>query len=200
MEERFFTLRGLIGHAWATVQNPRDGLRGLTSLGLDRSHLWQALVIVVILSAILAQVDAMVLGLPGIPIGPNVFVPPWTAALMQFAGLVLIVFAVFWIGRAVGGEGAFEDAIVAVVWLQFVMVCLQIIQSLLYIVIPPMGSLLAIFGIGLFFYLLTQFVAEVHGFESLWRVFFMILMALFGISFGLMILLSLIGITVPGPV
>jgi hypothetical protein len=47
-------------------------------------------------------------------------------------------------------------------------------------------------------WLLTNFVAVIHGFRSLGQVFVMILVSLFVLAFVLSILLTLVGVTVPG--
>ena len=50
----------------------------------------------------------------------------------------------------------------------------------------------------LFFWLLTNFVAELHGFGSLVQVFLMIILSIISIAFVLSVVLSIIGIAVPG--
>ena len=96
-----------------------------------------------------------------------------------------------------GGTGSFEEAVLLMAWLQFIMICVQAVQAVALLVLPPLAGLIGIAGLFLFLWLLTNFVAVLHGFSSLIKVFLMILASAFGIAFGLSILLMLIGVTVP---
>jgi hypothetical protein len=188
------TLNNLLAMAWRTVKNPREGAVELLSLGIPREALWPALALVVVLSIILANLAALLLaGDPAtaMPVGPA------ATGFIQLALLVVMVFAVFWIGRAMGGTGSFEEAILLVAWLQFVMVCLQVVQTGVLLISTPIAEIFGLLGIALFLWLLTNFVAVLHSFGSLFRVFVMILVSAFGIAFGLSILLTLIGVTMP---
>jgi hypothetical protein len=188
------TLNNLLAMAWRTVKNPREGAAEVLSLGIPREALWPALALVVVLSIILANLAGLLLaGEAGaaMPVGPA------ATGFIQLALLVVMVFAVFWIGRAMGGTGSFEESILLVAWLQFVMVCLQVVQTGVLLVSTPLAEIFGLLGVGLFLWLLTNFVAVLHGFSSLLQVFLMILVSAFGIAFGLSILLTLIGVTMP---
>lgn len=188
------TLNNLLAMAWRTVKNPREGAAEVLSLGIPREALWPALALVVVLSIIFANVAALLLvGEAGVamPVGPA------ATGFIQLALLVVMVFAVFWIGRAMGGTGSFEESILLVAWLQFIMVCLQVVQAGVLIVSTPLAEIFGLLGIALFLWLLTNFVAVLHGFSSLIRVFLMIIASAFGIAFGLSVILTIIGITVP---
>jgi hypothetical protein len=131
-------------------------------------------------------------GMENMPVGPG------ATAFIQLLLLVVMVFAIFWIGRAMGGTGSFEEAILLVAWLQFIMVCLQVIQAVALMFFPGVVvALIGMAGVALFLWLLTNFVAVLHGFSSLFQVFIMILVSAFAIAFGLSIILTLIGVTVP---
>jgi hypothetical protein len=189
------TLNSLLAMAWRTVRNPREGATELLSLGIPREALWSALALVVVLSILLAQLTSLVvtgdMGMAGLPVGPA------ATGFIQLLLLVVMIFAIFWIGRSMGGTGSFEEAILLVAWLQFIMVCLQAVQAVALLIVPLVASLIGIGAIMLFLWLLTNFVAVLHGFSSLFQVFIMILVSAFGIAFGLSILLTLIGVTVP---
>jgi hypothetical protein len=64
-------------------------------------------------------------------------------------------------------------------------------------VAPLAGIIGHRWGSLLFLWLLTNFTAVLHGFSSLFMVFLMILVSGFGIAFGLSLILTLIGVTVP---
>lgn len=192
------TLNDLLRLAMESVRDPREGARRVTEAGLPRDARWQALLLVVVVSVLLGQFSAVIA--PG---GADVLMAPFLAnplatALVQLGLVAIMVYAVYWIGRAMGGTGSFEDTILLIAWMQFIMICVQVVQTVALILIPPVASLIGLLGLGLFFWLLTNFVAELHGFESLGKVFLMILVSIVGIAFGLSLILSLIGIAVPG--
>ena len=57
------------------------------------------------------------------------------------------------------------------IWLQFIMALLQAVQLVAVLILPLLAALLGLVGLGLFFWLLTGFVAELHGFRSPMQVF-----------------------------
>jgi hypothetical protein len=190
------TLNGLLAMAWRTVRNPREGATEMLSLGVPREALWPALALVVVLSILLAQMTSLMMtgsvGMEDMPVGPA------ATGFIQLLLLIVMVFAIFWIGRSMGGTGSFEETVLLVAWLQFIMVCLQGVQAISLIVFPSVvAGLIGMLGLFLFLWLLTSFVAVLHGFASLFQVFVMILVSAFGIAFGLSIILTLIGVTVP---
>jgi hypothetical protein len=188
------TLNNLVAMAWRSVKNPREGATEVLSLGIPREALWPALALVVVLSILLANVTALILAgeaAAAMPVGPA------ATGFIQLALLVVMVFAVFWIGRAMGGTGSFEESVLIVAWLQFIMVCLQVVQAGILVISTPIAEIFGLLGVLLFLWLLTNFVAVLHGFSSLFQVFVMILVSAFGIAFGLSIILTLIGVTMP---
>lgn len=189
------TMNGLLAMVWRTVRNPREGAEELLSIGVPREALWPALVLVVVLSILLAQGTTMLMtgsADMSMPVGPA------ATGFIQLLLLVVMVFAIFWIGRSMGGTGSFEEAILLVAWLQFVMVCVQALQALTLILFPTIvATLIGMAALALFLWLLTNFIAVLHGFSSLLLVFVMILVSAFGLAFGLSLILTLIGVTVP---
>jgi hypothetical protein len=188
------TMNNLVAMAWRSVKNPREGAAEILALGVPREALWPALALVVVLSILLANVTALLLAgdaAAAMPVGPA------ATGFIQLALLVVMVFAVFWIGRAMGGTGSFEESVLIVAWLQFIMVCLQVVQAGILVISTPVAEIFGLLGALVFLWLLTNFVAVLHGFSSLFQVFVMILVSAFGIAFGLSIILTLIGVTMP---
>jgi hypothetical protein len=194
MDGMTLTLNGLVAMAWRTVRNAREGATEVLSLGVPREALWPALALVVTLSILLAQIASLLTtGNPGamMPVGPLAM------GFVQLLLLVVMVFAIYWIGRSMGGTGSFEETILLVAWLQFIMVCLQVVQTVALLLLPFVAGIIGLLALGLFLWLLTNFVAVLHGFASLLQVFVMILVSAFGIAFGLSIILTMIGVTMP---
>jgi hypothetical protein len=192
------TLSDLMRLAYETVRAPREGAQRVMGAPMSRNDRWLALTLTVIVSVILGKLNQFAAPVEGNPLMQSFLGNPLAMALIQFSLLVITVYAVYWIGRATGGQGSFEDSILLIAWMQFIMICLQVMQTVALFLVPPLADLIGLMGLVLFFWLLTNFVAELHGFDSLGKVFLMILVSIVGIAFGLSLILSLIGIAVPG--
>lgn len=192
------SLQTLLPMVWRTITNPREGAEEVLALGVPREALWTILFLVLVLSIILGQITTL---LVATATGTDVSGPlanPIVTGVLQLALLLITIFAIFRIGRSFGGTGSLDEAILLVAWLQFIMVCVQVVQTGLMLVMPPLASLVGIAGLVLFMWLLTNFVAVIHGFRSLGLVFVMILVSMFVLAFILSVLLTIVGVTVPG--
>jgi hypothetical protein len=79
-----------------------------------------------------------------------------------------------------------------VVWLQLLMLGVQVAQLLALIVAPPISGLIGLVGFIGFTWLMVNFIAELHGFRSLGLVFGGIILTFIAAAFVLAILLGLI--------
>jgi hypothetical protein len=188
----------LLPMVWRSIVNPREGAEEVLALGIPREALGIILLLVLILSIILGQITTLIVaGAAGVTVeGP--LANPIITGMLQFALLLIAIFGIHFIGRGFGGKGSLGETVLLVAWLQFIMVCIQVVQTALMLVVPPFASLLGIAGLVLFMWLLTNFIAVIHGFRSLGQVFVMILVSLFVLAFVLSILLTLVGVAVPG--
>ena len=91
---------------------------------------------------------------------PMVFAASQLAATLF--GAVLMAGA----GRAFGGGGRFADCLLALVWVQLILVVLEAIQAVLMLVFPPVAGILSLLGFALFFYLIVRLATAVHGFSN----------------------------------
>lgn len=58
-------------------------------------------------------------------------------------------------------------------------------------IFPLLATLLGVVAIVLFFWLMTQFICELHGFEQPMNVFGMIIVSMVGIIFGVALLAAI---------
>ena len=190
------TMNQIFAMVMRTVRNPREGASEVLSLGIGREAAWLSVGLVVILSLILAEITLFIGSLSGDP-ADMLSISPIVGGFLQFSVLIATAGVAYLVGRAMGGTGSFPEALLLMTWLQFIMVCVQIIQILALLMIPPLGGIVFIAGLILFLWLLTNFVAELHGFRSLAQVFVMILVTAFAVAFFLSLALTLFGVTVP---
>ena len=107
-------------------------------------------------------------------------------------GLALTVILIHRVGRAFDGHGTFADALLVVVWLQLLMLALQVLQLIATLVAPPFAGIIGLAGFAVFLWLMTAFIAELHGFRSRARVFLGLVLTGLGTGFVLGIAIVLI--------
>lgn len=191
----FNQLLAMVGRS---ITNPREGAEEVLALGVPRQALWLILAIVVVLSILIAQVTTLFAGSSN-ELMNNFLQNPLVTGFVQMGLLVVMIVAVHLIGRAMGGRGSFEEAMLLMSWLQFIMVCIQALQTVSIIILPPFAGLIGIVALVLFFWLLTNFIAVLHGFGSLAQVFVMVLVSGFAIAFLFSLVLTIMGVTMPTP-
>jgi len=165
------TLAGVLQAAKFSVQSPRDGARALMDMRLPMSVRWLAFGVVITGSSLLTVLAVRLSPSGGEPAVQQVLSQPIALAIMQ--GAVMLVFAqlMYRVGQVAGGKGGFADALLLLTWVQFILMLVQVVQIVLEVVIPPAANLLGLLGLGLMLWLVTHFVAELHGFTSLGAVF-----------------------------
>ncbi|MCB6177143.1 YIP1 family protein [Rhodobacter sp. Har01] len=177
-----------------TLRDPRAGLRGVLRMDLPRGARWAALTLTAVASALLVFV-AQAISPPMEGLASLFFASPFRAAAVELAMLAISALLVHTVGRAWGGTGSPDDAVLLVAWLQAIMLAIQLLQIVLLLAVPPLALPLGLLSIGLFFWLASNFIAELHGFSSTLRVFGAILL----VMFGLVVVISLILSAVFGP-
>ena len=155
-----------------TLRNPRAAARRLIDLGLAPPAIWSGFGAAVAASAVLAWLSmaATPVATGGVLAGP--VVTPLGLAGIQAASILFLAGLVTIGGRAFGGRGQFFGALTLAVWLEFVLILLQLVQLVVMVVFPFFSVLVGFAGMVLFLWLLTNFTAELHGFRSLPAVFF----------------------------
>lgn len=173
------------------VTAPRDSLRRILALRLGMGDLWQVAALAAILSVLILYGGLAVTG----PQSAEVLAmmpQPFLVATLQLGLTALMTLAVARVGAWAGGRGGLGAALAAMVWLQLLMVAVQLAQAVLSLLLPALGGFVGLAGVGLFFWLMTNFVAEVHGFRNLGQVFGGVVMTMIGAALGLGLLLSLV--------
>lgn len=185
----------LLRMARHTVSNPRDGAAVILKLHLPMRALWLAFGLVIVLSMFLGEAVALLMGPPDqAAMPPEMMVSPITMGVIQAAFLFLVAHGMARIGHLFGGSGDFQGALALIVWLQFIFLVVQVIQLAAMLVVPPVAGLITILAMGLFFWLLVNFIATLHGFSSLGLIFVMTILTAFGFVFVLSLVLTMLGL------
>lgn len=164
-----------------TVTNPREVARDLIRLNPPIAVRWQGFVFLTIVSAVVPMLAFLVGG--GDARTEVMQSDPMVLVGVQFGFNIVTVLLMQGVGQWAGGTGKFPDALLLMVWLQVMLLILQLAQSLAIILAPGLVLPILAAGIVLLFWLLSHFVAELHGFRSALRVF--------GAIFGLMFIVGL---------
>ena len=175
-----------------TVARPREAARAILDLGFPRSEYWTLFLLTIVLSGALGQ-----LGLLISPVETDGTQPTGLGVATLVGGSILLLAAtIHVVGRWFGGTGRFEEALLLMIWLQLVLVAFQAVQTLALFVAPAFAGLIAIAATVLMVWALVNFIAEVHGFTSLGKVFLSMILTLFGLAFALTLLLGAFGVSV----
>lgn len=175
-----------------SVQSPRTAARQILAMAIPDTARWLLFLLVISASAVLTHI-----GFDLLPQNDRAFMEtamssPLRTAILQAGFLLVAVVAVHRVGRWQGGTGSFADSLLLVGWLQFILLCLQITQIIALLILPPVAEIIGVLGLGLSFWLLTQFVLELHGFQSAWKVFLSILGVLFSAAMAASLVLVLV--------
>lgn len=199
MTAQLMTPEGMLRLLGLTIRSPGEAAALLVGLNLSRTVLWQALALVTVLSVLIVAFSPGPMPEAGPIAGPGpVLLTPFAYVAVLGASLVMLVFALYFTGTALGGTGTFPATLTLVVWLEVLATAVRLIQTAVMLVSPVLGGLVSLVGLGLLFWTLVNFVNVLHGFGSLGKALMTLLLAVVGISLGVAVILSLIGAGLPG--
>ncbi len=183
----------LFGMALQTVPEPRKVARDVFAVQLPRTALWQMLALMLVCMTFLGVIRSILF-----PVDPEfadaLLAKPLVVGAVQAAASVITVFLIYYIGRMTGGTGSFPQAIKTVVWMQFVLLILELGSVFFLVIAPGFALLTGLFAVFMSFWILSHFIAEMHGFASPLSVFFGIVMTAISLSVLLSMLLALLGL------
>lgn len=186
------TLSGLWRHTRDTIRAPQEAAQAILALNLPRNVLWLGLALVITLSTLLASAVLLMVPMPeagaGVPM-------PIVMGIVQAVFLVLVSLGIAVIGARFGGKGDFDGALALMVWLQAVFLVVQAFQiAAIAIGLSVLADIVSLASIPLFFWLMAQFVTVLHGFSSVWKTFWAIIMFLIAFGFLLSLVVTSFGL------
>ena len=190
-----WNLPNLLSALRYSLQSPRDAIRQVIDSEPPMTARWIALLLVAIASTFLTLLSFSLV--PSDELPPALvrsMGSPLSLAVIHLVVLFVSVHLLFRIGRFRNGRGSFADCLTVLIWFQIIMLAVQAVQLALQVLLPPFAPAAYLAGLALFFWLLTNFVAELHGFASLSKTFLGILVALAGLTlllgFGLALVIA----------
>jgi hypothetical protein len=174
---------------------PRAAARRVLALGVPLAELLQA--------AVLVTCAGMVLGYLALRASPGaidaisaaVLASPLVGAAVQLGVLALIVVLTTRIGRLFGGGGDLLGALALIVWLNVMMLLIQVVQLVTLVVVPPLASVLAVITLVWLVWAFANFVTELHGFQNPLLVLGGTVLTMIVLFFTVAMLLAMLGLT-----
>ena len=187
-----------------TLRAPKATATRIMDWNIGRTELYMALIAVSAINAFLAGVSGVLTPAPTDPAAVQA-VPmlalldrPLALFVLIGGGLVVTVHALFWAGRAMGGTGSLSDMLVLLTWLQALRAAAQAVVLVLSLAAPLLAGLVALGVVAVAFWLLLEFISAALRLGSLFRALGVLVAVMAGLLIGLMLLLTLTGVTAGG--
>lgn len=151
-----------------TIRNPLVTWEQLRQLRLTVTEAWMLVIITSALAAILAWIGTLLLPASA-EVGGALGAlsrSPISMAGVQLGAATLAAFLMAEVGRIFGGKGRFAEALLAVGWIEAIMIVLQAFQLVLTVILPPLGALVGLATVVIAAYLVVAMTMAVHGFRN----------------------------------
>lgn len=181
-----------------TLREPKKCLRIVLDIVITMPELLQATAFVVALSTLLS---IGLLFLEPVEVQEALFSfssMPLQLFLMQMVTFFISAILITYIGRVFKGYATFKEALTSLVWLQFVLLGVSLLQAVVGIVFPQLYPFVFIISMMIIIHLTVNFIMEIHGFKNPLAVIAGIVGTFFGLAFILSALLLLLGFTPEG--
>lgn len=181
-----------------TIREPAQAARLLTGLNLSGQVLWTAMFLVAVLQALVIILTEYLFPL-GFPMSALAKAPFWLF-VASLIGLVLMVFALHWIGQQMGGQGTLHQIIVVILWLQLLRIGVQLITLGLAFVSPILATLVSFCAGLLAIYIIIQFINQVHNLDSVAKSIAVLALSMLATMIGLSVLIAMVGAPLLGTI
>ena len=162
-----------------SFSEPQAVARELMALRLPLQTRLLAMVLVVVMTAILGTLAQMVfVVITKLDLGE--ITAPLAVVVLQMGLILYGAFVLSFVGQRFGGQGRFEDALLLITWIEFVLMVGQTIQVVLMVFFPLSATVLSILLVGLMFWLMVQFTMALHGFTNPFAVAVGVLLTFIG--------------------
>lgn len=174
-----------------TLRDPAGIAQKINRLRLPHQVGWMGLSAVTALTVVVVYLESF---LPGLgDIGFGIGGRPFIDAVFLGAMTVILIFVLYYAGRAMGGTGTFGATLLMMTWFQAVVFVLISIQLISTLIAPGVSAFVALIALGLQMYCLIHFLNVLHDFKSLPKAAGLFFASVFGLVLGLAFILTLIG-------
>lgn len=187
-------LKTLVG---LTLREPESAARQLIALNPPLSVRWMGVLLIAALTGLLAWPTAQLYLVPEPEAAQLLFwinSSPLLVALRHVISIVLVAALMTGIGRMFGGKGSFEDGLLLTVWIELIMLMIQLLLVLIILVIPGFAAIIGYIAIFLLIWLTVQFTKALHGFTSSAKVFLGLAATAFAVGTAVLLLAISVGV------
>lgn len=149
---------------------PRQAARRIMALGTGLPVALMAIGCAGVLSALMLAVLGLELPNSGNPGLDAMMTQPIAVAFSETLGLLIVGGMISGLGRLFGGKGRLDQAFILIAWWDFLTLVLQLAESLVQLLLPPLAGPVALFVLVISTWALVSFIAELHGFRSAFAV------------------------------
>jgi hypothetical protein len=139
----------------------------------------------------------MILVGPPPPEGAPEAVPITTSAIIQALSLFGGAFLAYQVGKLFNGVGSFDESLKMIIWINFILLLLQIPMLFVAIISPQVLALAMMAVMVVAMTQLTAQVMELHGFTQVFPVLIGIIGTMIGFGIILLIVLGILGVSLP---
>ena len=181
-----------------TIRDPQGTARHLIALKIPRQAIWLGTALVSVLTVLLLRLSILPAAEDSLTEVGKILAHPLWGTLVQAVSILVLVSMITFVGRLFGGHGQFSDALLLLVWLEFIVALLGLVQFVVFVLYPLAGAAISVVSSILFLWLLTQFICALHGFQRPWLVFLGMVVSFLALILAMSVLLVILGITPPG--
>ncbi len=181
-----------------SIARPRQAARRVLSMRIAPMELVLIGLVVTCVGIILAYGAMRLSGGAVDEVTATMLGMPLLSAVVEFGVMGVIVLLTTRIGALFGGQGGFWDAAALVVWLNVVLLLIQIVQILFLVLLPPLAGLVAIAAIVWALWAFANFVTELHGFENPVLVLGAVVLTAIVLFISLAMVITILGISSHG--
>ena len=191
-------LSGLLRLVILSVTAPRMAARYLVATELSRAVLWQVLLLVTLLSVLLVAItQGPMPDLPPDSAAP-ISITPFAYTVILGASLVMLVFGLYFTGQSLGGTGSFPATLAIVIWMEVLGMAIRVMLAVVTLIAPMITGIAAIIAFGVLLWVLVNFLSVLHDFQSIGKAVLTLVLAVVGISIGITLILTIIGVSLTG--
>ncbi|WP_298835901.1 YIP1 family protein [uncultured Roseobacter sp.] len=182
--------------ALLTLRDPGEAAGIILSTRLPRQALWIAVALISVANTILSYASHLLLPVPE-PLA-SIVTSPFGYFTLVAGGFVVMVHALYWTGRMLGGSDDMGDLLQLLIWLQVLRTAAQGVIIVMLLLAPAIATLFLLFvGIATL-WIFLNFLNIGLKLNSIWHAVGVLVAGSAGMVLGLSLILSLIGVSAMG--
>ncbi len=182
--------------ALLTVRDPKAAAQIVLAWNVPREALWTAIALISVIVTILSTLSNMIIPVP--PPLNGIVGNPFMYCAIAAGGFIATVYAIYWTGRMLGGEGRVEDLMILLLWLQALRAVAQVAVLIGLILAPVLASFLVLFIGVATLWVFVHFINAALRLNSVMRAVAVLFLGAVALMAVLTFLLSMIGVSAVG--